>query len=296
MTALAAAVPLRRLRGAVRQNPLVSIAVTLLAGFALVLVLHPLLMPFDPMVADGTGYVGGISLRHLFGTDSTGLDVLSRLLHGTRYAVLLPLAAMVLALVVGVPLGLVAGMHGGLFDRFLRRLDQAVGMVPGLLLALALVAGMGHGYVNVVITIGLLDALVFARAMRAEAWALRERGFVEAAVAAGNPGWRVVAVHLLPNTVPWLLALVPRRLAVALGTLSAMGYLGLAGAPTSTEWGAMVRLGAEDLLGGHWWAALFPGLAIALLGFAWRLLGTGLADLRRARMAGAQERILGVEA
>lgn len=295
MTALAATLPFRRLRGAVRQNPLVSIAVTLLAGFALVLVLHPLLMPFNPQVADRTGYVGGMSLRHPMGTDSFGLDVLSRVLHGTRYAVLVPLAAVMLALGVGVPLGLAAGLRGGLLDRLLRRLAQAVGMVPGLLLALALVAGMGHGYLHVVVAIGLLDALLFARAMRGEVWALRERGFVEAAVAAGNPGWRVVAMHLLPNTVPWLLVLVPRRLAVALGTLSAMGYLGLVGEPAATEWGAMVRRGAEDLLGGQWWAALFPGLAIGMLGFAWLLLGAGLADLRRARAAGAQERILGVD-
>lgn len=295
MTGMAAALPLRRLRGAVRQNPLVSVAAALLAGFAAVLVLHPVLMPYGPLAADASAVAVGPGLRHPLGTDSDGLDVLSRVLHGTRYGVLVPLAAMAVALGLGIPAGLLAGLRGGWFDRFLRRLAQAVGMIPALLLALALVAGMGRGYLHVAIAVGVLDALLIARRLRAEVWGLREQGFVEAQVAAGNPPWRLVAVHLVPNTLPWLLAELPRRLAVALGVLSVAGYLGLAGAANSSEWGAMVRRGAEDMLGGQWWAALFPGLAITLLGFAWLLLGAGLGDLRRERAAGAGERILGVD-
>jgi peptide/nickel transport system permease protein len=273
----------------------VSVAATLLAGFGAVLVLHPVLMPYGPMVADAANPMAGPGLRHPLGTDVGGLDVLSRVLHGTRYAVLVPLAAMAVALVLGIPAGLLAGLRGGWFDRLLRRLAQAVGMIPGMLLALALVAGMGRGYPHVAIAVGVLDALLVARRLRAEVWGLREQGFVEAQLAVGNPPWRLVALHLVPNTLPWLLAEVPRRLAVALGVLSVAGFLGIAGAPDSTEWGAMVRRGAEDLLGGQWWAALFPGLAIALLGFAWLLLAAGLADLRRDRAAGAGERILGVD-
>lgn len=296
MMALTAGFSPRRIRGAIRQNPLVSIAVTLLAGFAAIVVLHPILMPFGPTAADATRFIGGPSFRHPMGTDSMGLDILSRVLHGSRYAVAVPVGAALLSLAIGLPLGLIAGLRGGRFDRLLHRLAQAIAMFPALLLALALVAAMGRSFLYAAIAIGVLDAALVARALRAEVAALRQRGFIEAGIAAGMSRARLIVVHVLPNSLPWLLCEVPRRVAVALGTLSAMGFVGLVGASDSTEWGAMIRRGMEDLLGGQWWAAVFPGLALLLVAFAWHLLGAGLSDLRRASAAEAAERIIGADA
>ena len=261
-----------------------ALALLVLAGFALAVVARPVAWPHPPGATDAGSILASPSLRHPLGTDGAGHDVLARVIDGARYAFAVPLAALALAVLLGAPLGLAAGLGGGWFDALLRRTFQGIGLIPPLLLAMALVAAMGPSLRHVVVAIGLLNAIVFARAMRDEVRALHDRGFIEAAIAAGNPTVRLVLVHLLPNTLARIAGEIPRQAAWALGVLAAMGFVGIATAADTTEWGSMIREGVEHLYAGQWWVAVFPGLALLVFGTALRVLAESI-DEHGARRA-----------
>jgi peptide/nickel transport system permease protein len=276
---------LRALRGLFRRSLAISIGLPIVALFVVALVVWPVAWPFGPDTIDANRVLAFPSLRHPLGTDGTGRDVLARVVNGTRYAFAVPVAALLVGIGLGAPLGLLAGLAGGFADLLMRRTILAVGFIPPLLLALALVAAMGPSLRHVVLAIGVLESFVFARAMRDEVRAMRDSGFIEGMVAAGNSLPRLVLVHLLPNTLASIAGEIPRRIAAALGTLAVMGFVGIGTAADSTEWGAMVREGVELLYAGQWWPAIFPGLALLTLGFGLRLLAAGIADLTRGRSA-----------
>ena len=276
---------LRAVHGLFRRSLAISIGLPIVVLFVVALVVWPVAWPFGPETIDADRVLAFPSLRHPLGTDGTGRDVLARVVNGTRYAFAVPVAALLVGIGLGAPLGLLAGLAGGFADLLMRRTILAVGFIPPLLLALALVAAMGPSLRHVVLAIGVLESFVFARAMRDEVRAMRDSGFIEGMVAAGNSLPRLVLVHLLPNTLAGIAGEIPRRIAAALGTLAVMGFVGIGTAADSTEWGAMVREGVELLYAGQWWPAIFPGLALLLLGFGLRLLAAGIADLTRGRSA-----------
>ena len=285
---------MRRLLQSLRALPRRSLAVTfgllILAGFAVALLARPVAWPYGPETVDAQRILAAPSLGHPLGTDAAGRDVFARVIDGTRYAFAVPLAALLLGIGLGAPAGLLAGLFGGIADRALRQFLLAIGFIPPLLLALALVAAMGPSLRHVVLALGLLEAAFFARAMRDQVRAMHDSGFIEGAVAAGNSLPRLVLAHLLPNTLAGIAAELPRRAAWALGTLAVMGFVGIGTAAGATEWGAMVREGVERMYAGQWWLAIFPGLALLALGFGLQLLTAGIADLTRrnpAFLAGA---------
>jgi len=277
---------LRLLRGVTRRSMAAGIGLAILLGFAAAMVVQPVLLPHGAATGD-VAILAGPSLRHPFGTDANGHDVLARVLHGIRYAFAVPLAAVLLAIAVGVPAGMAAGLVGGRTDRVLQRLFQGVMTVPPLLLAPALVAGMGPSVLHAVIALAALEAVVFARIMGAEVHALRRIGFVEGNVAMGVSLPRLVAVHLLPNTMAGLAGAIPRRVAWALATFALIGFLGLGPAAGATEWGTMIRQAMEPMLADRWWLGVFPAAALVMVGFALNLLAAGLTDLRAARVGQA---------
>jgi len=269
---------LRLLRVLARRRLGAALALVVLVGFALAVLARPVAWPYPPGAQQAALVLQGPSLAHPLGTDGNGRDVLARVIDGARYAFAVPLAALALAILIGAPLGLAAGLGGGWFDAFLSRIFQGISLVPPLLLAMALVAAMGPSLRHVVFAIGLLEAIVFARAMRDEVRALHERGFVEAATAAGNPLHRLVLVHLLPNTLARIAGEIPRQAAWALGVLAAMGFVGIATAADTTEWGSMIREGVEHLYAGQWWVVVFPGFALLVFGTALRVLAESIDE------------------
>jgi peptide/nickel transport system permease protein len=271
------------LRGVRERGLGVVFGLVILAGFAAALGLRPLVWPQGLAFEDTQRVLAFPSLRHPFGTDADGRDILVRVIDGARYAFIVPLASLVVGIGLGAPIGLAAGLSGGFLDRLLRRLLQGVGLVPPLLLAMALVAAMGPSLGHVVLAIGLLQAVAFAQAMRDRVRAMHERGFIEGARAIGSPLPRLILRHLLPNTLAQMAGEIPRQAAWALGVLAAMGFVGIATATSSTEWGTMIRQGMEHLLAGQWWAALFPGFALLLFGVALHTMAASLDErlLRR---------------
>ena len=259
----------------------------MLGVFAVIAVLAPVIVPYDPVAASAAEVLRAPSAAHWFGTDANGMDVLSRVIYGTRYAFGIAVPAVALAILAGVPIGLVTGYVGGWTDEVTMRALDALRVFPSIILALAIVSAAGASLINLVLVLGLIDAPVFARLVRSEVLALRSGSFVESAVAAGNPVSRVLFVHLMPNTLQGTLSQAAVRASWAVRLSTTFAFLGLGIQPPTPEWGAMIRQGAEYMITGQWWIGVFPGVALILLSFAMNLAGDGLADLLDPRRRSA---------
>jgi peptide/nickel transport system permease protein len=258
-------------------------AVVVVAAFA------PALAPSDPVknrLLDRLTppmWAQGGSARHPLGTDTLGRDVLSRLLHGARISLMVGLAAVLVAGVVGVGLGLVAGYRGGWADDLLMRLGDIQLAFPVLLLGVAVIAVLGASLTNMILVLGASGWVTYARIARGETLSLKERDFVAAARALGAPASHVVARHLLPNVLPSLMVVTTFSVARTIIAEASLSFLGLGLPPPAPSWGAMLDEGRNYITTG-WWLALFPGLAILLLVLAINLCGDWLRDALDPRM------------
>lgn len=274
------ATTLDRVVGTARRSPTFAVGFGIILVFALLAAFADILAPMPPTLSHpyetlkppGTG-------PFILGTDGNGMDVLSRVIHGARYAFGIALPAGAIMAVVGIPLGLIAGWRGGWVDEVLLRVLDVLRAFPTIILALAIVAATGQGFLNVILVVGFLDSPIFARIVRAEVLALRNATFVRAAVAAGNPEWRVLLVHILPNAILGATAQLPLRMAWAVRISATLAFIGIGVQAPAPEWGAMIRQGAEYVISGEWWVALFPGLALIAMVLGLNLAGDGLSDL-----------------
>lgn len=273
----------RRLIGVARISPTATIGLCIILFFGFLAVFAAGLMPHDPEMAYTDHVLKGPSDLFLFGTDGNGMDVFSRVIYGARFGFGIAIPAVILALVIGVPVGLLTGYRGGIVDEVLMRVFDGLRVFPSIILALAVVAATGQSLINVVMVIGLLDSPVFARVVRAEVLALRSSVFVESAIAAGNPTWRILFVHLLPNAIQGAMAQTAVRAAWAVRISATLAFLGVGIQAPTPEWGAMIRQGAEFMITGQWWVALFPGIALILLVLGLNMFGDGLQEILNPR-------------
>jgi peptide/nickel transport system permease protein len=254
-----------------------------IAAAVVVAAFAPALAPSDPVknrLLDRLTppmWAQGGSARHPLGTDTLGRDVLSRLLHGARISLIVGLAAVLVAGVVGVGLGLVAGYRGGWADDLLMRLGDIQLAFPVLLLGVVVIAVLGASLVNMILVLGASSWVTYARIARGETLSLKERDFVAAARALGAPARHVVARHLLPNVLPSLMVVTTFSVARTIIAEASLSFLGLGLPPPTPSWGAMLDEGRNYITTG-WWLALFPGLAILLLVLAINLCGDWLRD------------------
>jgi peptide/nickel transport system permease protein len=254
-----------------------------IAAAVVVAAFAPALAPSDPVknrlldrLTPPMWSEGG-SARHPLGTDTLGRDVLSRLLHGARISLIVGLAAVLVAGVVGVGLGLVAGYRGGWADDLLMRLGDIQLAFPVLLLGVAVIAVLGASLLNMILVLGASGWVTYARIARGETLSLKERDFVAAARALGAPARHVVARHLLPNILPPLMVVTTFSVARTIIAEASLSFLGLGLPPPTPSWGAMLDEGRNYITTG-WWLALFPGLAILVLVLAINLCGDWLRD------------------
>ena len=280
--------PIARIAALARRSPTFAAGAAILLAMALAAVAAPWLAPYDPVASLGGRPLQAPSAAHPFGTDGNGMDVLSRVIHGTRYAFAVAIPTVVVSLCIGVPLGLAAGYRGGLLDEVMMRVFDALRVFPSIILALAVVAATGPSLASVVMCVGVLDSPIFARLVRAEVLALRSSNFVESAISAGNPHRRVMFVHILPNTLQGTTAQAAVRAAWAVRISATLSFLGIGIQPPTPEWGAMIRQGAEFMVTGQWWVGLFPGGALILLVLGLNLMGDGLQDLLDPRRGGGR--------
>lgn len=289
MSATVAATPRWALRiaGITRRSPTLAIGAGILLVFALMAIFAPWLTPYDPVQAQPRNVLAPPGGAHLFGTDGNGMDVLSRVIAGAGWAFGIAIPAVLVGLLAGVPLGLYTGYRGGWPDEIMMRGFDALRVFPSIILALAVVAAAGPSLLIVVLVIGFLDSPVFARVVRAEVIALRGSTFVESAVAAGNPTWRILFVHILPNAIQGAMAQTAVRAAWAVRISATLAFLGVGIQPPTPEWGAMIRQGAEYLVTGQWWVGIFPGLALILMVLGLNMLGDGMQDMLDPRRKAA---------
>jgi peptide/nickel transport system permease protein len=280
---------LRRVVGVSRRSPTLAIGAAILICFAVLAVIAPWIVPHDPVAANPRNVLAAPGGAHLMGTDGNGMDVFSRVLAGAGWAFGIAIPAVLVGIAVGVPLGLYTGYRGGWADEIIMRVFDALRVFPSIILALAVVAAAGPSLFNVVLVIGLLDSPVFARVVRAEVLALRNSTFVESAIAAGNPTWRILFVHILPNAIQGAMAQSAVRAAWAVRISATLAFLGVGIQAPKPEWGAMIRQGAEYLVTGQWWVGIFPGIALILMVLGLNMLGDGLQDLLDPRRKAASK-------
>ncbi len=271
--------PFARLAGLTRRSPTLVIGVTIILLLVVLAIFGRFMEPYDPVASMQDHILSPPSAQFLFGTDSNGMDVFSRVIAGTAWAFGIAIPVVILALVVGVPVGLFAGYKGGWFDELLMRFFDLLRAFPSIILALAVVAAAGPSVLNVVLVIGLLDSPLFARVVRAEVIVLRSSIFVEAAIAMGNPTWRILLLHILPNALKGAIAQTAVRAAWAVRISATLAFLGVGIQPPTPEWGAMIRQGTELLVTGQWWVGIFPGLALITMVLGLNMAGDGVQEL-----------------
>ena len=257
-------------------------------GVLLLLVLSALFGPLflgSPLEQDLGIRLQAPSAAHLLGTDQLGRDVLSRVLHGGRISLGLGVGVMLASLVSGSLIGLLAGLLGGWWDEAIMRVTDIFLAFPSLILAMAISAALGPSLTNVMIAVALVSWPAYARLIRAQVLALREREFVEAARALGSSESRIALRHLLPNTLAPLLVQGSFDVGSAILTAAGLGFIGFGAQPPTPEWGAMVSE-TRNYISQAPWASSAPAIAILLTVLAFNLIGDGLRDVfdpRRAR-------------
>src|ERR1700761_356249 len=258
-----------------RKGAVVGLAV--IATFIVLALFAPLILPYDPVATSWSLVRKPPSALHWFGTDDLGRDILSRTLYGARASLLAGAISVGIALLIGVPFGLLAGYRGGWIDALISRVTDAMLACPFLILAIALAAFLGPSLGNAMIAIGVTTTPIFVRLTRGQTMSVKVEDYVEAARAIGNPRWRIALFHILPNILPALLVQATLSIAAAIIAEAALSFLGLGQQPPAPSWGSMLNA-AQRFLSNAPWMAIWPGLAIFLVVLSLNLVGDGLRD------------------
>ena len=274
-------------RFARRRTAVFGLGVVLVVVLAAVFA--PWLTPFDPVEQDinqrlkDPGWQNAAGQVHVLGTDHLGRDILARVIFGSRIALVVGLSAVLISGMLGMLIGLVAGYFGGKTDDFFMRLADIQLAFPFILLAIAVIGVLGPNLRNIIIVIGVSSWVVYARVVRGEVLSIREREFVQAAIALGSRDGRILIRHVLPNAfTPWLVV-ATLDMARVIVIESALSFLGLGVQPPTPTWGGMLADG-RVYLSTAWWLATFPGLAILVTVLGINLLGDGLRDTLDPRL------------
>lgn len=269
----------KHLRYVLSENLITAFAALLFAAFVLMAVIGPWIAPFDPLATNVGTPMSPPSWQHWFGTDALGRDILSRVIVAARLDFGIAVSAVALSFVIGVVLGSCAGYYKGWFERIVSRGSDMVMAFPLFVLAMGIVAAMGNTVFNIILATAVINLPFYIRVARAEVSVRCDAGFVEAARLTGNKHWRVLAVHLVPNIMPPMMVQVSLNMGWAILNAAGLSFIGLGVRPPEAEWGIMVAEGAQYIVSGEWWVALFPGAVLMLAVFCFNLLGDGLRDL-----------------
>jgi peptide/nickel transport system permease protein len=270
-----------------RRTALFGLAVVL--GVIVIAATAPWVAGFDPIEQDignrlqPPGWPDASGTRHVLGTDHLGRDLLARVIFGARPALLVGFAAVAISGVLGMVTGLVSGYFGGRVDDVIMRLADVQLAFPFILLAIAVIGVLGPSLTTIIAVIGVSSWVVYARVVRSAVLSLREREFVQAALALGSRDGRVLVRHILPNALtPWLVV-ATLDMARVIVIESALSFLGLGVQPPTPTWGGMLADG-RVYISTAWWLATFPGLAILLTVLGINLFGDGLRDTLDPRL------------
>ena len=263
------------------------LGLVLVAAFLVLAAAGPWIVPYPDDALGATHLENRLqppSALHWFGTDEMGDDILTRVVIGTRTSLWVGLTITGIAALIGVPLGVIAGYGGGVLRRVIMRVTDVFLAVPGLVLALAIVAALGPGVMNGVLALSLVWWPGYVRLIEAKALTLRNEPYVEAARTMGAGHAWLLARHILPNCLSPLIVKASMDMGLAILAVASLGFIGLGAKPPAPEWGAMVSV-ARSYMPDWWWYSFFPGLFIFLTVLGFNLFGDGLRDVLDPRSA-----------
>lgn len=279
MASVAISVPRRSVQRAARRNPLAAIGVVLVIFFVFCAIFAPWLAPSDPAYINLPHRLSPPSALHICGTDELGRDILSRLIYGARISMLVGSSVVVGSLGLGLIIGSIAGYYGGRVDRFVNVVVMnAFLSFPGILIAIAFVAFRGPGIFNLVLALSLGGWVGYARLVRAQVLAAREKEYVEAARALGATDLRILVRHILPNIIQPVIVQAAIGMAGAILAEATMSFLGLGVPPPTASWGSMLNDGRGHLFDAPH-LVVFPAIAVMLAVLSFNFIGDALRDL-----------------
>lgn len=262
-----------------------------MAGLSIVILLivvtafAPWIAPHDPLKHNYIHLVESPSAQFPLGTDNYGRDILSRILYGAKYALLLGVTIVAIEGLIGITLGLLAGYYGRIVETIIMRITDIMLSIPAIVLALAIAGLLGGGLVNVIIAVGIVGWRGYTRLVRSEVLSIKEEFYVEAAKASGADTASIMLRHILPNISTTIIVYMSLSIPGAILWAAGLSFLGLGAQPPTPEWGAMLSDG-RDFMRRAWWMTTFPGLAIMFTILGFNFLGDGLRDALDPKMSG----------
>lgn len=264
-----------------KKNKLTKFAYYGVIVLILIAIITPILLPATQNIDQDTNPKAQLlapSISHPFGTDELGRDIFKRVLLGARISLQTALIAVGLALLVGIPLGAIAGYYGGFIDELIMRITDIFLGFPPLLLAIAISSILGPSLKNAMLSIALSWWSWYARIVRGQAVSLKERQFVKAAKAIGTPSSMIIFKHIVPNAIAPIIVQTSMDIGGVILTIASLSFLGLGAQPPTPEWGLMISTSRIYFLNG-WWYSIFPGIAIFFTVLVFNLLGDGLREI-----------------
>ena len=269
----------RRFRSGGRPPVTVILAIAVVVLVIVWAIVPGIFTSFDPYVGVPGEALSAPSAAHWFGTDSTGRDLFTRVVYGSRYSLTGGVVAVAVGLVAGTAIGVIAGTIGGVIDEVLMRIVDVLLSIPGLLLSLSVIILLGFGTTNAAIAVGVTSVASFARLSRSEVVRVRRAEFVEAAFGSGGRWWGVLLRHVLPNSLTPVLALAAMQFGTAILAISTLGFLGYGAPPPTPEWGLLISEGRSHLAT-SWWLTTLPGLVVVAVVLSANRLSGAIATAR----------------
>ncbi|MDR3331903.1 MAG: ABC transporter permease [Synergistaceae bacterium] len=259
------------------KNKLALIGLTVILLLIFCAILANVIAPYDYKAQNLRNALKFPNSENFFGTDEFGRDIFSRVIYGTRVSLLVGFIAVGISVVVGGIFGSVSGYYGGMLDNIIMRCMDVLLAIPSLLLAIAIVAALGPGIINLMIATGISSIPNYARIVRASVLSVKDQEFIEAARAVGTNDFFIIFQHILPNCLAPIIVQATFGVAIAILTAAGLSFIGLGIMPPTPEWGSMLSSG-RMYIRDQWYMTIFPGLAIAATIFSLNVLGDGLRD------------------
>lgn len=255
-----------------------------LSAIVVLAILAPLIAPYDPVRSIPADKLLPPSPKHWMGTDSYGFDVLSRVLYATRTDLPVAIGSVMVAIALGMPLGVLSAYVGGWVDNVLMRLTEVGQSFPQILFAMVIFAALGNSFATLVLILIVLNLPVYVRMVRSVMLPLREADFILAARVVGNGPAGIILRHAVPNTLVPVFSQFSISAAFGIQMVAALSFIGLGVRVPQPEWGSMINVGAHYIIFGEWWPSVFPGLAVFITAYALTGIGNRLrrATLREA--------------
>jgi len=261
------------------KNKLALVGLLILMFIFVLVFLGPALSGYDPFNVDFSVKLQAPSADHFLGTDNYGRDVMSRIFTGARYTLLAAVISVVIGLILGAPLGVISGYFGRKVDLIIMRIVDILLAFPPLILAMAIISGLGPSLLNAAIAIGISYIPIFARMARSRAISVKNMDYVQSAIALGSSRMRIILTDVLPNSMTPLIVQATIYTGYGILWVASLSFIGLGAKLPIPEWGLMIAEGRQYIVSGEWWMTVFPGLFIMLGVTGFTLIGDGIREV-----------------